>query len=124
MIDLNDKTILVTGGSKGIGAEIVRALGAGDASVIVHYGSDRAGAEAAAADIPADRKHFVPADLSDASAVPALWDAAVAWRGQVDVVVNNAAIMLWHGGMEAADAAWDEVWSETLKVNVLAPAKL
>ena len=124
MLDLHGKTVLVTGGSKGIGAEIVRALGEAGASVIVHYGSDRAGAEEAAAAIPADRKHFIRADLKDPAAVAALWGDALRWSSQVDVLVNNAATMLWHGGVDAEDAAWDEVWAETLQVNVLAPARL
>ena len=124
MFDLTGKTVLVTGGSKGIGAEIVRALGAAGASVVVHYGSDRAGAESAAAEIPADRKYLLQADLAEPSAVAALWSDAQAWRGRLDVFVNNAAVMLWHGGMSADDAAWDEVWADTLQVNVLAPARL
>jgi NAD(P)-dependent dehydrogenase (short-subunit alcohol dehydrogenase family) len=47
MFDLTDKTILVTGSSKGIGAEIVAALGRQGANVIAHYGHDRKGAVAA-----------------------------------------------------------------------------
>ena len=40
------------------------------------------------------------------------------------MLVNNAAVMRWDGGLDAADEAWDRVWAETLQVNVLAPARL
>ena len=45
MPDLADKTILVTGASKGIGASIIAHLGREGAHVIGHYGSDQAGAK-------------------------------------------------------------------------------
>ncbi|TDV15681.1 SDR family NAD(P)-dependent oxidoreductase [Paraburkholderia caballeronis] len=124
MFSLDNKNVLVTGASKGIGAAIATALGAAGANVIAHYGRDREGAEAALADVPAHRKHFVQADLHDLAAAEALWDAAEAACGRIDVYVNNAAIMLWHGGFAASDDVWDAVWQETLAVNVLAPARL
>jgi NAD(P)-dependent dehydrogenase (short-subunit alcohol dehydrogenase family) len=52
MTDVSGRTALVTGASKGIGAEIAAALGRGGANVVAHYGSDRAGAESATASIP------------------------------------------------------------------------
>lgn len=125
MTDLLDgKTVLVTGASKGIGAAIARAAGAAGARVIAHYGSDRAGAEAALAAVPEARKTFLGADLHDLAAAERLWDAAEAWQGRIDVFVNNAAIMLWTGGVDDTDEAWDAAWAETLQVNVLASARL
>ncbi|MDQ0390513.1 SDR family NAD(P)-dependent oxidoreductase [Labrys monachus] len=124
MPSLDGRTILVTGASKGIGAAIARVCGEEGAFVIAHYGSDRAGAEAALAGLPAERKHFVQADLHDLAAAERLWDEAQAWRGRIDVFVNNAAILLWNGGVDESDETWDAVWAETLQVNVLAPARL
>ncbi|RMB12083.1 SDR family NAD(P)-dependent oxidoreductase [Eilatimonas milleporae] len=124
MHDLSSKTILVTGASKGIGAAIVRKLGATGAHVVAHYGSDRAGAEDAARNIPEGRKHFVQADMNDPDAIENLWDDAAGWRGGIDVFVNNAAIMLWDGGVDEPLDQWDAVWEQTLQVNVLAPARL
>jgi len=121
---LSGKTILVTGASKGIGAAIVRALGEEGAAVIAHYGGDRDGAEAATAGIPGERCLLLQADFHDLAAVEAMWRQAVAWRGGVDVLVNNAAIMLWHGGLGSDDETWDAVWQETMQVNVMAPARL
>lgn len=125
MIDLNGKTILLTGASSGIGAATAAVLGEAGAAVIGHHlgPGDRAGAEQALAAVAADRKHFVAADFADNAAVDRLWSEAVAWRGGIDVVVLNAANLLW-GGVDDDDETWDKSWSAQLQVNVTAPARL
>ena len=50
MQDLSQRTVLVTGASRGIGLATARILGSSGAHVIAHYGSHRAGAEAAMAE--------------------------------------------------------------------------
>ena len=125
MTDLAQRVVLLTGASRGIGAAIAARLGVAGAQLIAHYGHDRAGAEAATAAIPDERKLLLGADLAVPAAVDGLWRQALAWRGHIDVLVSNAAVMHWHGGFEGDDdALWDRVWAETLDVNVLAPARL
>lgn len=124
MNSLDGKTILVTGASKGIGTAITKALGNSGASVIAHYGGDEAGARDAVVGFPDGRAITIGADLSDMSAVDGLWREALEWRGQIDVIVNNAAVMRLSGGIEDTDEAWDEVWAEAVSVNVLAPSRL
>ncbi|MFO0992916.1 MAG: SDR family oxidoreductase [Hyphomicrobiales bacterium] len=124
MFELTGKTILLTGASKGIGAAIAAKLGEAGATLIAHYGGDRSGAEEATAAIPPDRVKVIGADLKDTKDVDRLWREALDWRGRIDVLVNNAAVMRIAGGIEDDDEAWDKVWDEALKVNVLAPARL
>lgn len=124
MYDLSDKTILVTGSSKGIGAAIVKQLGDCGAHVVAHYGSDRAGAVEATGSIAESRKLLVQADFAKLDDVEALWREAEAWRGRIDVLVNNAAVMLWGGGFGQSTEDWDETWENSLRINVLAPARL
>src|SRR5437868_616131 len=94
MDDLLGRTVLVTGASKGIGQAIVTALSAAGAHVVAHYGGDEAGARAAVADVPAERRLVVGADLAVPGETRRLWNEAVGWQGHVDVLVNNAAILL------------------------------
>jgi NAD(P)-dependent dehydrogenase (short-subunit alcohol dehydrogenase family) len=124
VFDLTGKTILVTGASKGIGASIVQTIGQQGANVVAHYGSDRAGAETATESIPRNRLHLVAADLAKPGAAGSLWRDALAWKGRIDVFVNNAAMMAFEGGIDDPDSTWDKVWAETLQVNVKAPADL
>lgn len=124
MTDLSGKVVLLTGASKGIGTEMAGAIGAAGADLIAHYGDDRAGAHEATAGLDKDRVKLIGADLRDKAAVDRLWADSLAWRGRVDVVINNAAVMRIAGGIEDDDSAWDEVWDEALKVNVLAPVRL
>jgi NAD(P)-dependent dehydrogenase (short-subunit alcohol dehydrogenase family) len=121
---LAEKTVLLTGASKGIGAETAKILLGMGANLIAHYGNDREGVEAAVADADPERVLVVQADLAKLGEVRRLWKEAVAWRGRVDVLVNNAAIFLNAGGVEEDESEWDEVWERTLQVNVRAPADL
>lgn len=122
--DLAGKTVLVTGASKGIGAAIAAAAGRDGASVIAHFGVDEAGARAAVANVPDERKRLLQADFCDLDAVGRLWAEAHAWRGRVDVLVNNAALMLFDAGPDADLDRWNDVWEQTMLVNVLAPVRL
>lgn len=124
MFSLEGKTVLLTGASKGIGAETARTLLGMGANLIAHYGSDRAGAEEAVHGFGSDRVLLLQADLAELAEVRRLWREAIAWKGRVDVLVNNAAIFLNAGGIEEDEAEWDEVWDRTLRVNVRAPADL
>lgn len=123
MPDLAGRVIVVTGASSGIGAAIAATLGARGAEVVAHYGSSREGAEKATADLDPDRVRLVQADLAQPGAARALWADAVAWRGHVDVIVNNAALMP-DSPIDADDAAWDAAWELVLSVNVRAATDL
>lgn len=123
MIDLTGKTILLTGASGGIGAATAATLGAAGASVIAHYATDLDGAERATSEIPGDRKLLLGADFTQHGAGRALWARALAWRGRIDVLVNNAAIMP-DNPIDAPDEEWDAAWDRILRVNVIEPASL
>lgn len=124
MLDLTGKTILLTGASKGIGAATARVLGHAGAHLIAHYHRDRAGMEAAAESIPPERRCLLHADLAVPTSVDRLWRDAIAWRGHIDVLVNNAGVFLIEGGIDDDDESWDRVWQTTISVNVMAPARL
>jgi NAD(P)-dependent dehydrogenase (short-subunit alcohol dehydrogenase family) len=123
MYDLTGRTVLVTGASKGIGRATAEALGAAGAHVVAHYGSDADGAHAAVAAIDDDRRLVLGADLSELDGSRRLWREAIAWQGHVDVVVNNAALLV-ETPLDSSDDAWDEAWSRTVDVNVRAAANL
>lgn len=123
MGSLSGKTILITGASKGIGCATAELLGAEGAYVIAHYGSDRQGAVDATKDIPDDHKFLVHADLAKSGSPKKLWNEALAWRGTIDVVVANAAIMP-EAAFTDSDELWDATWEAAFTVNATAPAFL
>lgn len=123
MADLSGKTVLLTGASRGIGAATARVLGRAGAHVIAHYGAFEQGATDAVAGIDPARRMLVQADLSVPGSARSLWRQALAWRGTVDVVVVNAAIMP-ETPWDATDQDWDSTWEATMRVNVLEPASL
>lgn len=91
---LNGKVALVTGASKGIGAEIARQLAAAGASVVVNYASSKAGADRVVADIKGKggKAVAVQADLSKPEDIARLFAETKQAFGTLDVLVNNAGV--------------------------------
>jgi 3-oxoacyl-[acyl-carrier protein] reductase len=91
---LQNKVAVVTGASKGIGAEIARQLGAAGASVVVNYASSKAGADKVVADITkaGGKAIAVQADVSKEADVKKLFAESKKAYGVVDVLVNNAGV--------------------------------
>ena len=92
-LDLDDKIVLLTGASGGIGSVTAKLLLEGGARLVAHYGQDRAGAEAACAEGPADRVLLVQADLAVAWRQPrALAPGACLARSRSTSSIANAAV--------------------------------
>ena len=127
MQGLKDKIILLTGASQGIGAATARILGDEGAELIAHYRGqpgDLEGAETALREVSPEHKYFVAGDFEDNAAVEQVWQQAVDWRGSVDVLVLNAAMMDPSGGFDDTEEQWNAAWSSHYQVNVQAPARL
>ena len=91
---LADRRALVTGGSRGIGAAIVRRLAADGAHVAFTYAASRAPADSLRSEISARGGTAVPiqADSADVQQVSAAVDEATSQLGGLDILVNNAGV--------------------------------
>ncbi|MFD9736416.1 SDR family NAD(P)-dependent oxidoreductase [Umezawaea sp. NPDC059074] len=113
---------LVTGGARGVGAAVARALAGAGLRVAVHARADVAAAEAVVKALPGDGHAVVSGDLADPEAVAAFVAEAVAALGDVDVLVNNAGIYTEHPLPTTSYAEWIAEWRRTTDVNVLGVA--
>jgi len=114
---LKDKVAIVTGSSRGIGAEIARTLASAGAKVIVNYVVNRKAAEAVCADIAkaGGESLAVRADVSHPAQARILFDAATGRFNRVDILVNNAGVLLSRKIADISDEEFDRVLSVNTK---------
>jgi len=116
MNTLTEKVILVTGASRGIGATIARKLAKAGAKVIINYAGGKEAAEQVVSVIKQNGGNAIAlqADVSKADEVKNLFDAAIAHYGRIDVLVNNAGIMI----TKLIKDTTDEDFTRQFDVNV------
>ena len=114
---LKNKTALVTGASRGIGAAVALALAEAGADVIAQYGSYQKGAEDNLKHIASTKKTFVQADLSIRFAGREFFRKLISDGRNIDIFINNAAINI-ETPFVGSDDEWDNGWKETLNVNL------
>jgi len=100
MSNLEQRTALVTGAGKGIGAAIARKLASQGATVYVHYRSSKESAQTLATEIGG---HAVQADLSTSEGVEALLAQI---DGSLDILVNNAGLTRDMLVIQMEDSDW------------------
>jgi 3-oxoacyl-[acyl-carrier protein] reductase len=112
--ELQGRVAVVTGGNRGIGEAISRALAEAGARVaVVARGRDRA--HDAAASLPGEGHAGFGCDVTDAGAVDAMVKAVEQEMGSLDILVNNAGITEDNIVLRLTDEAWDRVLDTNLK---------
>lgn len=111
MKDLEGKTAVVTGASRGLGAGIALALAEAGADVVVNYRNNRKEADKVCAGIVGmgRKAHTVQADVSEPAVVTALFAETLREFGRLDILVNNAGTTKAQDIFETSLADWDYI---------------
>lgn len=116
-IRFDNKVVLVTGSSSGIGKATAIEFARSGAKVVVHYNSNSVGADEVVSQIEAigQKAIAVGGDLSKNEAVEALIAKVIKEFGSIDILVNNAGTLVERRSIEAMD---DELWDRVMDVNL------
>jgi NAD(P)-dependent dehydrogenase (short-subunit alcohol dehydrogenase family) len=103
---------------------VARAFASQGDRVAVHHRDSAELAREVLAGLPGGGHTVVRADLADAGAVRQMVDQAAAELGGLDVLVNNAGIYVRHPITEVSYEQWQEIWRDTLAVNLIGAANV
>jgi 3-oxoacyl-[acyl-carrier protein] reductase len=117
MNDTKSKVAVVTGASRGIGRAVADRLAGEGFHVVINYSGEAASAEALAYNIEdkGGRALAIKADVSASKDVRRMFDAAETAFGGIDVLVNNAGIMLLSSIVDTDDASFERQVGVNLK---------
>lgn len=90
--NLTGKKVVVTGGSRGIGAGVVEALAKAGAQVAFSYSSNAASAQSLLERLPGSGHHIFSLNIQNAEEIESALEGAIAKLGGIDGLVNNAGI--------------------------------
>ncbi|MDW5471871.1 3-oxoacyl-ACP reductase [Staphylococcus equorum] len=106
-----NKTILVTGSSRGLGATIAKTLSQQGYNIIINYYKNKSLAEDIVSDIGSDHAIAIKADVTNRNDIDRLIEQATQYFGKIDVVINNALVGFKFDPTQQksfTDLAWDD----------------
>ena len=118
-LPLQGKLAIVTGGGRGIGAAVAKALAQRGCRVLITYRSNVDAAADTMMALPGDGHDARQCDVTDADAVAQLFEDVDA-----DIVVNNAAIYEESHFLDSTFEDWQRVWRDTIDANLVGPANV
>ncbi len=122
--DFSGKTVLITGGTRGIGRAIARAFAARKARVAVVFRSNEAAAQGCMAELEGDGHLRIRADVSDPAQAQRAVAETVAAFGRLDVLVNNAGRIGHHPPATTDYESWQRDFREILSLNLVGAANM
>jgi 3-oxoacyl-[acyl-carrier protein] reductase len=118
----NGKIVLITGASRGIGAECARQFAAQGAQVAVHYHRNLEAARSVHSSLPGGPHQIVQADIANPEAVQRMVESVVGELGDLHILVNNAGIFAEHPVAAVDYAAWQTQWHQIIQTNLVGAA--
>lgn len=117
MKTFKDKIAIVTGSSRGLGARFAIELGKNGASVVVNYTNNKAAADKVVAKIQSEGGGAVAlqADISKAAEVKGLFDSTIAQFGKIDILINNAGVIVYKKIQDTTDDDFDRIFAVNVK---------
>lgn len=122
MMNFDDKVVLVTGASRGIGQAIAQMFAERGARIAVHYHRNETAARTTFTALPHGRHLIVQADIKDAESVRQMVETVVEQMGRLDILINNAGIYEEHPLAEVSYDEWQRQWRATLDTNLVGVA--
>lgn len=119
--DISERTVIVTGGSQGIGAAISTAFADRGAQTVVHYRSNSEAADAVVTGIreKGDEAIALPGRLDRDDEVDALFSIAEKTFGPVDVLINNAGTFPNSLLLNISQEQWRQMYSDNVETTFL-----
>ena len=118
-IDYRGKIVLVTGSSSGIGRAIAQAFAESNATVAVHYHSNKNGGKETLNSLTGEGHIVVQGDISQPDEASRIVEEVVTGLDRMDILVNNAALIEQFNFDDLSYEEWVSVWDRTLGANLL-----
>lgn len=115
-MQIQGKTVIVTGGANGIGRALCHAFAAAGAKAVVVSDIDQPGTQRVAGEI---KGVALPANVANEAEVKKLVETTTSQFGQVDIFCSNAGIGV-AGGLDSSDRDWQRSWDVNLMSHVYA----
>ncbi len=123
-MDLKNKTILITGASRGIGRVTVEYLAQRGGTVIIHFNNDETAANSLLKSLPGAGHSIFQADFSQSNDFETIIGALMKKYGKIDALINNAGIYIEKKIGEFDIEEWRRVWQKTISINLSSVADL
>lgn len=124
MINFNNKTVLITGGSRGIGKATAIAFAEQGANVAINFRSNQKAAQETLRELKGQGHALFQYDISDKESQIKLIDEVLGKFGQLDILVNNAGISIEHAIEDVDLEDWSSAFEKTFQTNLFAAANL
>jgi len=123
-INFEQKIVLITGASRGIGKATAQLFADSGATVVIHYHRNKQAAESVLASLPKGAHTILQAGLAKPDELERMTSEVIIRYGRIDILVNNAGI---YDELDMAGISFDDFrdyWDHAISVNLTGPALL
>ncbi len=121
---MTNRAVLITGGSRGIGAAIAREFASAGDRIAIHYVSSKRDAESVVSSLAGSGHVTSQADLREPAAIREMVDRVAAEFGKIDILINNAGIFIDHPIEATTYEQWQQAWADIIGVNLIGAANV